>query len=260
VFEVLRDAEQYRRLVRWIRTTPPSRSLEGKCRAKLNEPESLSTFEKAYYFLVCANLQYRGGCVLTNTFSTDRKNTRTLLSLPHALARFRRRFRSVVLENRDWRFVLDHYDGEDTFYFVDPPYHPGVLRGHPSEYYRHTLTADDHDELLDALQRVKGKVLLCGYHHPAYTTRLFYWRRISFETRTKMGKPSKKINRQEQIWLNYEHDGSKSAANRLLIARRYVELLGDDAERCVTLAQRIQAMQARRQAATKGSQTRKRKK
>lgn len=245
VFRVLQDAAEYQKLVRLVKYTPPSRSLVDECRAKLKQPEGLSRLEKAYAFLVCQNLQYGGG-VLSSTFSTDRKKTRSLLSLPRTLAWFRRRFESVLLENRDWRFILKHYDEDDTFFFVDPPYHPGVVKSRPSEYYRHWLTADDHDELLDALQRVKGRVLLCGYNHPAYTTQLFYWRRIPFKTRMSMSSRRKKSSRVEQIWLNYEDDGSKSEDNQLLIAQRYVGLLGDRAEAGVAGVRRMQAMKARR--------------
>jgi len=246
VFRVLQDSAEYQKLVRWIKYTPPSRSLVDECRGKLKQPEGLSCLDKACAFLVCQNLQYGGG-VLSSTFSTDRKKTRSLLSLPKTLAWFRRRFASVLLENRDWRFILDHYDEDDTFFFVDPPYHPGVVKSRPSEYYRHWLTADEHDELLDALQRVKGKVLLCGYNHPAYTTQLFHWRKLSFNARMTMSSRRKKSKRVEQIWLNYEDDGSTVAGNDILIAQRYVSLLGDRAERCVAAVRRIEAMKARRE-------------
>jgi len=238
VFRVLQDEQERRKLIRRIRNTPPSRTIVDECRNKLSQPEHLTQIETAYSFLVCTNFQF-GGLVHHARFSPKGKKAGRFHSLPRAIASFQKRFRRVTIENLDWRIALKKYDAEDTFFFVDSPYHPETLNAH-SQLYRHVLSAEEHDELLQLVQRVKGKVLLCGYSHPSYTERLFHWRNFKFDRKAIMS--TKKPKRQENIWLNYEKDGTKIPRNKLEVAKRYAALLGEDAEHFLQLVRRVQAI------------------
>ena len=57
-----------------------------------------------------------------------------------------------------------------------------------------------------------------------------------------MSSNSKKNSRQEQIWMNYEDDGSKVGSNKILIAKRYAKMLGEDAEKFLELARRAESI------------------
>ena len=70
------------------------------------------------------------------------------------------RLESVTIESRHAFEVIDTYDGEDTFHFVDPPY-VGSDCGH----YEGVFGDDDLGHLLDLLTQVKGKFMLTMFPH-----------------------------------------------------------------------------------------------
>ena len=41
--------------------------------------------------------------------------------------------------------------------------------------YRYEMSDQDHIDLLDQLNQVKGKVILSGYDHEIYNSRLTHW-------------------------------------------------------------------------------------
>jgi DNA adenine methylase len=59
------------------------------------------------------------------------------------------------------------------------------------------MTKDDHEELLDALEKHPGPVILSGYSHPLYDDRLKHWRR-----ETKRAKAEAGAIREEVLWIN----------------------------------------------------------
>ncbi|MFC4767177.1 DNA adenine methylase [Effusibacillus consociatus] len=69
------------------------------------------------------------------------------------------RLRGVYIENRSFDEVIPRYDGEDTFFYVDPPYLG--LSG-----YLYPFSQEDHERLRDLLCQVKGKFLLTINDHP----------------------------------------------------------------------------------------------
>jgi len=134
--------------------------------------------------------------------------------LPVTLRAWRNRFRNVLLEHLDWYAVFEKYDSPSTFWFMDPPYHPGtVIKG---GLYAHVLGIFRHERLIQVLLNAKGYVLLCGYNHPMYTSHLFHWRHVAFSTRTIMARAG---HDEKVIWMNYEADGHKIASDKLLIAK-----------------------------------------
>ena len=134
----------------------------------------------------------------------NRKNSGLRLrKLPEVLEQWKQRFRQVKLESCKWQEILKRYDDPQTFFFVDPPYHPETL---DRRLYQHDLTAAEHEELLKALRNVQGKVLLCGYDHKLYRKHLPDWRRIEFQTRSTIS--AEKSPRTEIIWLNFDETGS----------------------------------------------------
>ena len=64
----------------------------------------------------------------------------------------------VQIEHRDWRDILDLYDSEGTFFYIDP-----TLSGD-----KEPLSDQDHIDLVDLVQGLKAKVLLSCSAHPCY--------------------------------------------------------------------------------------------
>lgn len=67
------------------------------------------------------------------------------------------RLKYVQISCRDALKVISQRDGEDTFFFLDPPY-PGCDQKHYKGFSEY-----DFEELLKMLTGIKGKFILCNY-------------------------------------------------------------------------------------------------
>ena len=77
------------------------------------------------------------------------------------LKQSRRHLKDVVVENLDFRTLVDKYEPKKTdLWYIDPPYFVASKR---KDYYIHTLQHDDHLDLLDICDRinnVKGRFMV----------------------------------------------------------------------------------------------------
>jgi DNA adenine methylase len=118
------------------------------------------------------------------------------------LEEFGRRFRRVQVDSRDWREVLDLYDGPTACFYLDPPYLPETRR---DGGYRHELTPADHAELIDRVRRLQGACLLSGYDSDLYRgLEGDGWQRHEFTTVCHAG-PGNKDPRLEVVWRRGDH-------------------------------------------------------
>lgn len=63
------------------------------------------------------------------------------------------------IHNLDYQDIIDMYDSESTFFYVDPPY-----MGKESFYLGHDFSEKSHSELAKKLNSIKGRFLLSYYH------------------------------------------------------------------------------------------------
>jgi len=222
VFRVIKS-RQYRELVRLIQATRNTRHQYELCRAILDNPNE-TPVRRAWAFITCGYIGYTLHPCITRTYTNSPKGTSRLKNCPIWLAEWRTRLKSVVLENEPWHSIIAKYDSADTMLSLDPPYMPGVLRTSVGRYYPHTFSTDDHIELLNTIQHVKAKVLLCGYNHPAYLRRLWHWRKEHFRVTTVIG--DNKSLRQEQVWLNYDTAGNRVIDNHKWITEQFLAVAG----------------------------------
>jgi DNA adenine methylase len=228
VFEVLQDTAGYEELLRLLENTPNARQQYEICKKVTVDPTATKV-RRAWAFLVCGAIGFSGHPVVQNAWVSPRHGKHKLLKLPEYLRWWRDRFRRVHIECKPWQEVLDPNDAPDTFFFVDPPYVPAVLRHNHDTYYVCSMDTAEHMELIERLRRIQGYAFLCGYNHPLYTERLFHWRKLTFQVTPTMGG-KKREKRTECAWLNYENDGSKIEGNRLRIAKRYITIMGGEEE------------------------------
>lgn len=121
---------------------------------------------------------------------------------PEGLAAVGTRFAGVLIENRHAIDVMLQHDHPDTLHFVDPPYlhKTRVMHRGQAGYYRHEMNDQDHRELLDVLQGLKGMVVLSGYWSDLYDGELAAWRRHDTRSRISAGRGT--AVRTESVWLN----------------------------------------------------------
>ena len=120
--------------------------------------------------------------------------------LPEAHARLKR----VVILNRPAIEVIKQQDGENTFFYCDPPYlhETRVTTGD----YEHEMSEGDHAELLAALKHVEGRFILSGYRSELYDNAAIEndWRRVDIEIDNKASSKKTKDKKTECLWMNYE--------------------------------------------------------
>ena len=217
-FKVLRDENKFQEFYKRVCLTPYSRREYNHYRETWGEVDN--EVERAYRWFIVARMSFSGHFGHSWSFSVKQScrgmagTVSRWLSIIDLLPEIHQRIMRVQIECDDFRKVIRRYDTEEKLFYIDPPYVPETRK---QGKYQHELTLEDHQDLVNLLLNVKGKVLLSGYAHPIYKPlEGAGWHRIDFETachavgRTRytniLGKGSarKKQKRIETIWFNYE--------------------------------------------------------
>jgi len=73
---------------------------------------------------------------------------------------YERKFKNInEILNLDYKDVINKYDSESTFFYLDPPY-----MGKEEFYINHNFSEKSHKELSNVLNKIKGKFLLSYYY------------------------------------------------------------------------------------------------
>lgn len=212
---VLRDPKLFADFYHRACLSPYSREEWQFCKNHLNDDPN--PVERARRFFVLARFSFSG--LVGNSFGIDVTASKggmvqkasSYQGVLGMLPRLSNRMTSVLIENRDFRKIIQLYDTEETFFYLDPPYLPETRKGGT---YPHELTTDDHRELVEILHNIKGKVMLSGYPSELYDS--LGWRKIEWNVccraagRTRAsglqgkGMVSKLQQRTECVWLNYD--------------------------------------------------------
>ena len=104
----------------------------------------------------------------------------------------------VQLENRPALEVINLYDDKETLFYCDPPY-PHESRG-DANAYGFEMTNEEHRELAECLNQVKGKVAVSGYQCSLYHKLYKKWKCLEAPPKTCH---SVKQIRKEALWINY---------------------------------------------------------
>jgi len=217
-FRVLRDPAKFHYLFAKCALTPYSRAEHVRCLKTWEENED--DIEKAYRWFVAARMSFGGmfgtswGFVRKTSTNNMAQCCSSWLGILRNFGDIHIRVMRVQIDCLDWRKVLDNYDDEDTFFYLDPPYLQATRR---SGEYKHELTETDHHELVERLLVLKGKAMLSGYPNEVYKPlEDAGWERIEFDTvcsavgRTRFtgilgkGSAKEKQPRTECVWLSYK--------------------------------------------------------
>lgn len=106
------------------------------------------------------------------------------------------RLKGVQIENLPAIELIKRYNTPDVFIYADPPY---LHETRKSYLYKYEMSDVDHKELLEALIKHPGKVLLSGYDNDMYNDMLSGWMKVQKRTNAECGLP-----RVETLWMNYE--------------------------------------------------------
>ncbi len=110
------------------------------------------------------------------------------------------RLATVQFECGDFE-ELRRYDGENTFWFFDPPWEADLRVDGAGERYVHEFSVEDYGRLVGFVKSLAGKVLLIGYDGGVLGAGLEDWRRVGFEATLSAGQGRGK--RVVVGWMNY---------------------------------------------------------
>ncbi|MBY5689373.1 DNA adenine methylase [Rhizobium leguminosarum] len=203
LFRVLRSDEASR-LIEDLRLTPFSRSEFSIAYDRCEDP-----VERARRLVVRSFMGFGGDAVKNRTtgFRNDSNRSggppaKDWANYPDCVPALVERLQGVVVESRPASYVITKFDGDDTLFYVDPPYihgsrdKPGNGKL-PRHTYEFELTDDDHAELLAQLRSAAGMVVLSGYPSDLYDDLLSDWWRV---TRVAMADGARE--RTEVLWIN----------------------------------------------------------
>jgi DNA adenine methylase len=105
------------------------------------------------------------------------------------------RFRRVIVENRPAPLVIRDHDGEETLFYLDPPYPRGTRARF--RQYDVEMTDADHEELAATLRGIRGMAAVSGYRCPMYDSLYDGWTRLDRAALNGGGK-----ERVESVWLS----------------------------------------------------------
>jgi DNA adenine methylase len=144
-----------------IQETPSSRKVHREAEFVLKNSEFFSDIKVAWAVWVQCNMSFSstmfGGYGYGKSDSSVKKVANKRLNFNKHL---QNRLDRVDIECNDALKVIKSRDSEDTFHYVDPPYHNAHM-GHYGGY-----TVEDFVELLTTLEGLKGKFLLSSYPSP----------------------------------------------------------------------------------------------
>ena len=118
--------------------------------------DHMTDIQRAVRFIYLQRLAF-GGKVAGQTFGLSRERPARFDSsgVSNDLARAADRLRPVIIENLDWREILDRYDGEQVLFYLDPPYWGGER-----DYGKGLFERADFAEMARRLAGIKGRFIL----------------------------------------------------------------------------------------------------
>ena len=206
LFQCIREDSE--KLARLIMTTPYSRQMYDDAFKSDPIMEVLSEgnrFLKACQFLVRC---WQGHGFRSNGYKVGWKNDVqgrermyalwNWYRLPEWVIEIAERLRRVQIECSPAIELMERYDYENVFMYLDPPYLLGTRCGKQKQY-KHEMSDEDHEEMLQKAITSKAKIMISGYASEMYDDMLAGWRRKEFRSHAEMGS-----KRTEVVWMNYE--------------------------------------------------------
>ncbi len=227
LYRVLQDREKFRELLHRLIWTPYSRAEFARALEVLKDPGA-DEVSRAWAFFVAQNQGFGGKAKSVGHWG--RSIAKVDRGMSEAVNKWRARLKlfshwhqrlsRVQIDSVDALQAIRYWDTPDTVFYVDPPYVPETRGDYQTSQYHHEFELDDHQQLVETLLQVKGKVLLSGYDHPVYyPLEEAGWGKVVRETachavgRTRVsgilgpGSAKAKAPRTEVLWMNFKPEG-----------------------------------------------------
>lgn len=117
---------------------------------------------------------------------------------PELIMQAAERLRGVQIENLPAVELIEKHNFPNVLIYADPPY---LLQTRSGKQYKKEMTDDDHEEMLTALKKHKGPVVISGYESELYNEKLSGWHTEKISNQTQSNR-----QKEEVIWMNFEPD------------------------------------------------------
>ena len=175
----------------------------------LDDDDGKNRLRRAHAFFVCCRQSLAGRMDTFAPLSRNRtrggmnEQASAWLSAVEGLPAVHARLKRVVILNRDALDVIRQQDGENTLFYLDPPYLHETRAA--KDAYEHEMSGQQHVELLNVLAGIEGKFMLSGYRSELYDTIAdeLKWHRTDFELPNNSAGGKEKRRMTECVWSNF---------------------------------------------------------
>lgn len=216
-WNVLRNWTQFVQFKQMCEATPFSEltwvdamsRLQHETVSPFSPQQSQDQIERAWAFFVWCRQsragQFKDFATLSRTRTRRKMNEQASawITCVDGLPAVHARLRRVVILNRDALDVIRQQDGEQTLYYLDPPYLHETRSS--TNVYAHEMSAAQHAALLDVLGEIKGKFLLSGYPSRLYEAveNQNGWCHVDFSLPNNAAGGKTKARETERVWANF---------------------------------------------------------
>lgn len=177
---------QEEEFIQAVETLPYSRQLYE--RWKNETTDGLNDFDRAIRFfylnrsgIAGGNNEDRAKTGWRHSVSASQNPAKGYQGSVRRINSFAQRMRDVMIEHLDFRSIIEKYDSEITLFYVDPPY---IGR---EQYYAGGFTQQDHRDLADMLNQIKGRAIVSYYDDPLLLEIYPDWERKTFMSLKQSG-------------------------------------------------------------------------
>lgn len=210
-WEVLRDTELFGQFKRMCEATPFSQELWERAFLELENHAQLLHEDPvvvAHLFFVAARQSMAGRMKDFTPLSRTRtrrgmnEQASAWLTAVEGLSAVHARLQRVVILSGNALDVIKAQDGQDTLFYLDPPYLHDTRKS-TGEYGDFEMDEAGHAELLKTINRCSGKVMLSGYPSDLYYRELGGWRLHKFDLPNNAAGGDTKRRMTECLWCNF---------------------------------------------------------
>lgn len=161
------------------------------------DPDTLTDLERAARFLYLQRTAF-GGKVSGRNFgvSKDRPGRFNLTTLEPMLEELHSRMAGVVIECLDYADFIARYDGDNSLFYLDPPYW-----GCENDYGKDLFEPEEFDRMAAQLAKIKGRFLLSINDVPAIRKIFAEFRIEQVETTYTVGKANDSRGRRRELLI-----------------------------------------------------------
>ncbi len=204
LYKVISDSEMFIEFKNKCDLVHYSEDLRKEFKEDLKNND-MNLTERAFKFFYVNRTSHNGVGGLSISTNAIRRNmsksVSDFLSAIDRLPELHQRLSKLIVLNTDGIELIKKFDREQTFFYLDPPYHQSTRT---AARYEVDMNNEQQEKFIDTVINVKkAKLLISGYDCPLYETLLSNgFTKHSFTVNTVDGKrnPKKKI---EHLWMNY---------------------------------------------------------